>query len=216
MELVEINNRENEMGGNRIFTVEGNVAAGKSSLCALLDESPLVKVVYEPVKVWQESYPDNLLERFYNDQNRWAFTFQMAAFISRTMALEEVLALEDHSNYIMDRSIYCDKHVFARSLHELGKMDDTEFMIYNNMWSWMDKRWEEKPEKTIYIKTPPEICLERLKQRSRDEEAGVPLSYLEQLDRMHEEWLGDLDNVITIDGSLPFNTEEILTELNII
>ena len=204
------------MGGNRIFDVEGGIAAGKSTLCAMLDKSQLVKIVPEPVGVWQKDYPDNLLERFYNDQERWSFTFQMAAFISRTMALEDVLAMEDHSNVILDRSVYCDRYVFAKSLHELGKIDGTEFSIYCKMWDWMSTRWTAKPEKIIYIKTPPEICLERIAQRSRDEEADIPLSYLQHIDRMHEEWLGDLDNVITIDGSLPFNTEDILTELNII
>ena len=204
------------MGGNRIFNVEGNIAAGKSTLCALLDKSPLVKMIPEPVGVWQTDYPDNLLERFYKDQYRWSFTFQMAAFISRTMALEDVLAMDDHSNVILDRSVYCDRYVFAKSLNESGKMDDTEFRVYTDMWNWMSTKWIAKPEKIIYIKTSPEICLERIAQRSRGEEADIPIEYLRHIDRMHEEWLSKLDNVIVVDGSLQFDVDSILTELNII
>ena len=73
-----------------------------------------------------------------------------------------------------------------------------------------------KPEKIIYIKTSPEICLERIAQRSRGEEADIPIEYLRHIDRMHEEWLSKLDNVIVVDGSLQFDVDSILTELNII
>ena len=35
----------------------------------------------------------------------------------------------------------------------------------------------------IYLRTTPEKALERVKERNRGEEAGVPLDYLQQLHR---------------------------------
>jgi Mrp family chromosome partitioning ATPase len=41
----------------------------------------------------------------------------------------------------------------------------------------------------VYLRTTPDTCLSRGQKRGRAEEAGVPLSYLQELHARHEEWL---------------------------
>ena len=60
----------------------------------------------------------------------------------------------------------------------------------------------------MYIRTDPEVCLERLRRRARSEEAGVPLSYLKSLHKHYEDWLvhrtlgADLDiPILILDGN---------------
>ena len=55
----------------------------------------------------------------------------------------------------------------------------------------------------IYLKTIPEICLERIQLRNRPEELGIPIEYLTALDKKHDLWLNDPDinhPVLTING----------------
>jgi len=85
------------------IAVEGNIAAGKSTFVSLL--ARLKRHFYcvpEPVSKWQdvEGSDDegppcsqeslvggtNVLQQFYADPKRWAYTFQSYAFISRMRA----------------------------------------------------------------------------------------------------------------------------------
>ena len=70
------------------LSLEGNIAAGKSTMLRHLANEPNICPVHEPVGVWQSVGPSktNLLHLFYSDPNRWAFTFQAYAFLSRAKA----------------------------------------------------------------------------------------------------------------------------------
>lgn len=39
------------------------------------------------------------------------------------------------------------------------------------------------------MRTSPEVVYERMRKRARSEESCVPLKYLEELHKLHEEWL---------------------------
>ena len=156
-----------------------------------------------------------MLDLFYGDMKRWSFTFQLAAFTSRAKTWADVLALVDHSKVFLDRSVFSDKYIFARLLHEDGMMTDTEYKIYCDMWEWLQSNWCVIPNKIIYIKTPPEICLERIKERNRGEETSITIEYLQRLHDMHEDWLAEREDVITIDGSKPINVVPLLKKLKI-
>ena len=210
MGLVKINT-----GENTVYSLEGNVAAGKTSWGVELATTGLIGFLPEPLSVWQNNYPENILDMFYKDQKRWAFTFQLCAFTTRAKTHADVLAMFDHSQVVIDRSIYSDKNIFAKLLHEDGMMTDTEYQIYTDMWTWIQSQWCIEPEKIIYIKTPPEICLKRINERNRGEESSIPLEYLQKLHNLHEEWLSGRDDVITIDGSKPINVTTLLEKLNI-
>ncbi|GFS08871.1 thymidine kinase 2, mitochondrial [Elysia marginata] len=41
----------------------------------------------------------------------------------------------------------------------------------------------------VYLRADPATCYERLRKRSRKEEAGVPISLIESLHKLHDEWL---------------------------
>lgn len=64
-----------------IVSIEGNLGAGKSTLLSFLN----VKTIKEPVEEWSNVAGANILERYYNDPKRWAFTFQLNALHSRSM-----------------------------------------------------------------------------------------------------------------------------------
>ena len=100
-----------------LLCIEGLIGAGKTTICnelnesisSVLDASNIkVKILKEPVDFWREL---GLLERFYKDQKRWAFTFQLTALVTKCM---ELMNLDDDTIYIIERSPYTDLKCFAK------------------------------------------------------------------------------------------------------
>jgi len=180
---------------------EGNIAAGKSTVGRRLAESELFGFVEEPVGAWQQDFEENLLDLFYRDTNRWAFTFQLAAFTTRAKTWTEVLAILDHRNVVLERSIYCDRYVFAKNCYQSGLMKKTEWQLYCKLWDWLESNWCAEPDKIVYLRTPAEVCLERIEARGRTEETTIPVEYLRDLEVLHDEWLTDNPKAVIIDGT---------------
>ena len=187
---------------------EGNIAAGKSTVGRRLAESELFGFVEEPVGAWQQDFEENLLDLFYRDTNRWAFTFQLAAFTTRAKTWTEVLAIIDHRNVVLERSIYCDRYVFAKNCYQSGLMKKTEWQLYCKLWDWLESNWCAEPDKIVYLRTPAEVCLERIEARGRAEETTIPVEYLRDLEVLHDEWLTDNPKAVMIDGTKQWTARE--------
>jgi len=180
-----------------IISIEGNIGSGKSTLLANLkkyyENNPNVVFLKEPVDEWEKIKDENgvtILEKFYTDQNKYSFAFQMMAYVSRLKVLRD--ALKEHNRekkiiLITERSLYTDKMVFAKMLFDTGKMEYVNYQIYLN---WFDTFSEEFPvHKVIYVKTEPEKCFERISIRARDGESNIPLEYLESCSEYHDNML---------------------------
>ena len=207
-----------------IITLEGNISSGKTTIGEAIAKTGRASFVEEPVGVWQTKYSENLLDLFYKDKKRFAYMFQNAAFLTRAKTRTEILKMTDHSNVVLERSIYSDRFVFARLLHEAGDMLDVEWELYCDMWDWLNERWCDEPDKIVYIRTSAETCFERMGGRGREEETGVSLDYLRLLDTAHEEWLGEANNscltndqehVIIVDGESEVCVDSLLDKLGI-
>jgi len=178
------------------FMVEGNIGAGKSTFLRLIEEHLPVQIVYEPVDQWQQvAAGENLLERFYKDTKRWAYTFQSYAFITRVMEQQKKAAESMHGLQIIERSVYSDRYCFAKNCFEMGTMSPLEWSLYQEWFDWLIENYVQKPSGFIYLRTSPEKSFERLKKRARSEEKIVPLEYLTLLHDKHEQWLIDKKNV---------------------
>jgi deoxyadenosine/deoxycytidine kinase len=197
------------MEDRTMILLEGNIGAGKSTMGRILKESGLVDFIEEPVETWQQGFAANLLEAFYRDMERWAFTFQITAFVTRAKTWQEVLALTDHTRVVLERSIFTDRYVFASNSHALGGMTDVEWQVYCGLWDFLATNYCVEPDCILYYRTPAETCVERMKQRGRSEESEVSLEYLQQLETLHDEWLLDHPRALTLDGSRFWTADEV-------
>ena len=188
---------------------EGNIAAGKSTVGRRLHQSGLFAFIEEPVASWQTDFEDNLLEMFYRDNGRWAFTFQLAAFATRAKTWTDILRRTDHSNVVLERSIYCDRYVFGKNCYQSGMMSKTEWQLYQKLWDWLESNWCTPPDHIVYLRTPAEVCHERIRERGRSEENTIPLDYLRSLERLHDEWLLDHPSAILLDGEKQWTAEAV-------
>lgn len=194
------------------FIIEGNIGSGKTTLMRMLSDKYTkdTEFLYEPVGVWQ-SFRDekgvNLLDLFYKDQSRWAYTMQTVAFMTR---MQDVGRLQVRPLRFSERSVYTDIYVFAENCYLSGKMNKVEWDLYNSWYKWLTTSKVAdriEPDGFIYVRADPEKSMERLKKRGRDEETGVPLEYLIDIHKRHDEWLLSKDMttpVLVLDGNKDF------------
>ncbi|MDP3889121.1 MAG: deoxynucleoside kinase [bacterium] len=172
------------------FIVEGNIGAGKSTFLRLIKDYLNVQVVPEPHQKWQTvAGTQNLLEKFYQDTQRWAFTFQSNAFISRVKEQQDAEKQNPYAIQVLERSVFSDRYCFAKNCFELGYMNALEWKLYQEWFSWLVDNYATRPTGFIYLRTDPKICYQRLLKRNRHEEISVSLDYLQKLHDKHETWL---------------------------
>lgn len=178
----------------KYFIVEGNIGAGKSTFLKLLKDHFNINIIYEPLDEWQMvGDGENILEKFYQDTPRWAYTFQTYAFLTRIAKQEKLL--NPAMINIVERSVYSDRYCFAKNCFELGLMSKLEWELYKKWFEWLVDEYDVLPDGFIYLRTTPEVAFERLKKRDRQEEEVVQFSYLTSIHKKHEEWLIQKKNI---------------------
>ena len=126
-----------------LIFVEGNIGTGKTTFVQFLElnlNPEKYNIIYEPVDEWQklkDSQGKNILEHFYEDQEKWAFAFQMNSFISRVKHIQDALKANPDKINIIERSVFTDKYCFAKNCYESGKISDIQYQIYNNWHKWL-------------------------------------------------------------------------------
>ena len=81
-----------------VTSIDGNIGSGKSTLMANLREYykdvPNVIFLREPVDEWEKVKDENgvtMLEKFYEDSEKYAFSFQMMAYVSRLKVFKDAI-----------------------------------------------------------------------------------------------------------------------------
>ena len=183
-----------------IVSIEGNIGSGKSTLLSNLrqyyENNSNVVFLKEPVDEWEKIKDENgetILKKFYADQEKYSFPFQMMAYVSRIKVLRDTLKTiktdtEDKNIIIItERSLYTDKMVFAKMLYDSKKIEHVNYQIYLN---WFDTFSDEFPvNKVVYVKTSPDKCYQRIVKRSRTGEENIPLEYLTSCSIYHDNML---------------------------
>ena len=183
-----------------IVSIEGNIGSGKSTLLSNLrqhyENNSNVVFLKEPVDEWEKIKDENgetILKKFYADQEKYSFPFQMMAYVSRLKVLRDTLKTikndTDNKNIVIitERSLYTDKMVFAKMLYDSKKIEHVNYQIYLN---WFDTFSDEFPvNKVVYVQTSPDKCYQRIVKRSRTGEENIPLEYLTSCSIYHDNML---------------------------
>jgi deoxyadenosine/deoxycytidine kinase len=208
----------------RIFSIEGNIGSGKSTLLESLRNELIIsnqKIIFmkEPVDEWEEikdADGNTMLQKFYADQEKYSFPFQMMAYISRLNLLKTTVEKNPGAIIISERSLYTDKFVFAKMLYDTCKIEDVSYQIYNK---WFDAFVKDFPiNGIIYVETDPEICHQRIAKRSRLGESNIPLDYLKSCHSYHTHMLNrDFQKVsnrqLVLDGNIDiYENSEVLND----
>jgi len=70
-----------------------------------------------------------------------------------------------------------------------GRTGCDGFLVENNQKDHQKKHPSIRVDLILYLKASPEVCLQRIHSRKRQEETKIPLQYLANLDQLHDNWL---------------------------
>lgn len=204
-----------------IISVDGNIGSGKSTLLNILkvelQNNKNIIFLQEPVSEWLDisDGKTNILNEFYNDKHRWSYTFQNLAFITRFKLLSDAVKnnitspFEKRRVIITERSTETDKHIFAKMLYDENSITELEYKIYNYWYNNLVTNFIVN--NVIYLRTTPLNAHERIIKRSRNEESDIPLNYIQNVHKYHDEWLVNKYNncnICYLDGNEDFIDNE--------
>ena len=198
-----------------IVSIDGNIGSGKSTIVRYLKsnfkeyirmETGIelnICILEEPVDIWNQIVDKkdgkNIIEKYYEDQEKYSFAFQMMAYISRLSQIKKAIDENCYDIIITERSILTDKHIFAKMLYDDNKINDIEYSIY---LKWFDEFNHVIDNiKIIYIKTSPEVSCKRVLKRQRLGE-NISLDYLKKCHDYNEDILKENYNIILINGNI--------------
>ena len=174
------------MKDNPFIGLAGNIGVGKTTFTKKMAD----------VFGWSpfyESVADNpYLSDFYGDMKRWSFNLQIYFLHHRFKVQKEIFELS--GGVVQDRTIYEDVEIFARNLHEMGRMDDRDWENYQNLFSIMTD-YLRKPDLIIYLKASTDTLQTRIHSRGRDYEISIDPEYLHQLNVAYDQWTSRLKDI---------------------
>jgi deoxyguanosine kinase len=174
------------------IAIEGNIGAGKSTLAIKMAQDFNAKTVLE-------RFADNpFLPKFYEDQNRYAFSLEMSFLADRYQQLSDDLSQFD----LFKDFIIADYHIFKSLLFSKITLGDDEFRLYRTLFDIIYKEMP-KPDLYIYLYQNTERLLQNIKNRGRSYEQDITAEYLEKINKGYLEYIKTQTNlnVLIIDVS---------------
>ncbi len=166
-------------GEDPVIIIEGQIGVGKTTIGEIVHKRfglELYRELGNPQTL-------RLLDQFYADKARWAFTLQIHFLNERFRMIKEIFR---RGGGVLDRSIFGDR-IFAEMLHADGSMTDEEFGTYCTLLDNMLEHAQD-PRLLIYLDCTVETALDRIRIRSRGLEPGIPRDYLENLNNRYLKW----------------------------
>lgn len=166
--------------------VEGNIGSGKTTFLEHYRQVEDITLLTEPVEEWRNLKGWNLLDLMYKDPEKWTMAFQ--SYVALTM-------LDMHSKItptpvkLMERSLYSARYCFVEQMKRKGNLHPAQFAVLDEWFRFIHHNIPIEADLIVYLKASPSVAYERIKKRARSEEQCVPLSYLEELHELHEDWL---------------------------
>jgi len=187
-----------------IIVIEGNICAGKSTLCQNIGSNEKYVIFKEP------ALENPYLKRYYENPKKYGLTMQLhmirIRFETYVEAIKLALAGKD---VILDRSIYSD-YVFAKKNYKDGNISEKGFEYYMEVRRKM-LMLIPLPSIVLFLDCSSKICHNRIKElRCIDCECSIQLDYLDGLDDEYKVLIKEFSNVISIDWNKFGNTKDVV------
>ncbi len=152
------------------IAVEGNIGAGKTTLCHLLAEQYGCSLVLE-------QFTDNpFLPFFYEQPERYAFPVELFFMTERHKQLQEHFAQPD-----LFRSFTVADYFFLKTLlFAKNNLSGEEFRLFQRLFSVLNATFP-KPDLLLYLHRPVSVLQQQIQHRGRDMERLITDDYLEGL-----------------------------------
>ena len=165
----------------KIYSLEGNIGAGKTTILKMIAKNfENVAFVEEPVNQWTNLNGNDLLKCFYENPDRWGYSFEFYSMLTKLKNLVMAAIYSDKPIIVIERSLVSNK-VFIDISKKLGKLTPMEYKMLMVTYDFYLKNIYPELSGIIYINTPVDICVQRIAKRNRNGECEIDKGYLELL-----------------------------------
>ena len=180
--------------------IEGNIGAGKTTLARKISQDLNAKLILE-------RFADNpFLPKFYEDQARYAFSLELSFLADRYQQfIEDTRQLDLFRNFVVS-----DYDIYKSLIFAKVTLGEEEFRLYRKLFGFMYKE-ARKPNLYVYLYQRTERLLEHIAQRGRAFEQGIPVEYLDAIQKGYFDFMKNFPelNAVVIDvGGLDFASSD--------
>lgn len=155
------------VGNGTYLVVEGNIGAGKTSLCQMLAEEWNARLILE-------EFSDNpFLPLFYAHPERYAFPVELFFMTERHKQLQALLLEQNlfQQNTVSD-------YIFSKTLLFAGEnLIGDEFRLFQRLFETLNASFP-RPDLMVYLHRNVEHLLSNIKKRNREYETQIRPEYL--------------------------------------
>jgi deoxyguanosine kinase len=155
---------------HRFLAIEGNIGAGKTSLCQQMAAQFDTRLILE-------QFADNpFLADFYQDSARHAFTVELFFMAERYKQLQDHLLEQD----LFQQNTISDYFFIKTKLFAKRNLEGDEFRLFNRLFKILNNTFPN-PDLLVYLHRPVEEVMRNIKKRGRDYERDITAEYLQNI-----------------------------------
>ena len=188
----------------KFIAIEGNIGAGKTTLCHRLAARTGCSLVLE-------QFTDNpFLPPFYEQPERYAFPVELFFMTERHKQL-----LEHFANPDLFSTLTVADYFFVKTLlFAKNNLSEEEFRLFQRLFSVLNATFP-KPDMLLYLHRPVDALLRQIRQRGREIERNISPTYLEEIQNAYFDYLKTETEtpVIVLDlGNADFQRDDAVFE----
>ncbi len=171
-------NAAQPLANYNFIAIEGNIGAGKTTLCHQLADRFGCALVLE-------QFTDNpFLPPFYEQPERYAFPVELFFMTERHKQLLEHFAQPD-----LFRSFTVADYFFVKTLlFAKNNLSEAEFRLFQRLFLVLNSTFP-KPDLLLYLHRPVEVLLAQIKKRGRGIEQNISAAYLTEIQDAYFDYL---------------------------
>ena len=155
----------------RYLVIEGNIGAGKTSLCKLIAEK-------HKAKLFLEQYADNpFLPKFYENPERYSFPLELSFLADRYNQLKNNL-----SSFDLFNELIVSDYFFMKSLiFSAHTLQADEYRLYRQIFDIIYSSLP-KPDLYVYLHKNIDMLKKNISKRGREYEKNISAEYLKGIE----------------------------------
>ncbi|MDD2385559.1 MAG: deoxynucleoside kinase [Bacteroidales bacterium] len=155
----------------RYLVIEGNIGAGKTSLCQKIAKQRNAKLILE-------QFADNpFLPKFYKDPERYSFPLELSFLADRYKQFKTHL-----DNFDLFSELIVADYFFMKSLiFSSSTLQEDEYRLYRQLFDIIYGSLP-KPDLYVYLHKSVDNLLKNIKIRGREYEQNISFDYLKNIE----------------------------------
>jgi deoxyadenosine/deoxycytidine kinase len=166
------------------IAIEGNIGAGKTTLCQMLAQDFGYRLLLE-------EFADNpFLPHFYKNPERYAFPVELFFMTERHKQLQEELSQRD----LFQQAIVADYIFFKTLLFARNNLREEEYRLFQRLFNILSAS-APRPELLVYLHRSVDNLIGNIRQRGREYEQDISAEYLQQIQQAYFDFFKSSENL---------------------